>query len=327
MKADARQTGRPWNPALKTRLKRRFNTWLLQHAQALVASLGQYLRYPVGNLLTTAVIGVTLALPAGFYLLLDNARALSTHWDGPLQITLFLHNGIGADTAAGLTELLAADPAISEATLIKRAEALAEYRSLSGFGEALELLDENPLPDVISLKPVLEGASEARIETLIAGLRALPEVDSAYYDSQWIKRLLLLLEIVKRAIIILSILLAGALLLIVGNTIRLSLFSRRAEIEITKLFGATDSFIRRPFLYSGLWHGLFGGIMAWLLVTVSLLLLQGPARQLARLYAADFDLAGLGVVNALILIGIAIALGLSGAWLSVKRHLRAIEPA
>lgn len=318
--------GRPRRPAQKPRLRRRFNTWLLQHAEALVGSLGQYLRYPAGNLLTTAVIGIALALPAGFYLLLDNARALSLHWDGPLQITLFLHSGIGADTAVGLSERLAADPAINRATLIGRAEALAEYQNLSGFKAALDLLDENPLPDVISLEPVFEDASEARIEQLIAGLEALPEVDSAYYDSQWIERLLLLLELIRRAVIILSILLAGALLLIVGNTIRLALFSRRAEIEITKLFGGTDRFIRRPFLYSGLWHGLFGGIMAWLLVAVSLRLLQGPVRQLARLHGADFDLAGPGVVNSLILIGVAIALGLSGAWLSVKRHLAAIEP-
>ena len=325
MKADE-PAGRPRRPALKPRLRRRFNTWLLQHAQALVGSLGQYLRYPAGNLLTTAVIGIALALPAGFYLLLDNARALSRHWDGPLQITLFLHSGIGADTAADLSARLAADPAINKATLIGRAEALAEYQNLSGFKAALDLLDDNPLPDVISLEPVIEGASEARIEQLIAGLKALPEVDSAYYDSQWIKRLLLLLELIRRAVIILSILLAGALLLIVGNTIRLALFSRRAEIEITKLFGGTDRFIRRPFLYSGLWHGLFGGIMAWLLVAVSLRLLQGPVRQLARLHGAEFDLAGPGVVNSLILIGVAIALGLCGAWLSVKRHLSAIEP-
>lgn len=325
MKADE-PAGRPRRPAQKPRLRRRFNTWLLQHAEALVGSLGQYLRYPAGNLLTTAVIGIALALPAGFYLLLDNARALSRHWDGPLQITLFLHSGIGADKAAGLSERLAADPAINKATLIGRAEALAEYQNLSGFKAALDLLDDNPLPDVISLEPVIEGASEARIEQLIAGFKALPEVDSAYYDSQWIKRLLLLLELIRRAVIILSILLAGALLLIVGNTIRLALFSRRAEIEIIKLFGGTDRFIRRPFLYSGLWHGLFGGIMAWLLVAVSLRLLQGPVRQLARLHGADFDLAGPGVVNSLVLIGIAIALGLAGAWLSVKRHLSAIEP-
>lgn len=325
MKADE-PAGRARRPAQKPRLRRRFNAWLLQHAQALVGSLGQYLRYPAGNLLTTAVIGIALALPAGFYLLLDNARALSRHWHGPLQITLFLHSGIGADTAAGLSARLAADPAINKATLIGRAEALAEYQSLSGFKAALDLLDDNPLPDVISLEPVIEGVSEARIEQLIAGLKALPEVDSAYYDSQWIERLLLLLELIRRAVIILSILLAGALLLIIGNTIRLALFSRRAEIEITKLFGGTDRFIRRPFLYSGLWHGLFGGIMAWLLVAVSLRLLQGPVRQLARLHGADFDLAGPGVVNSLILIGVASALGLSGAWLSVKRHLSAIEP-
>ena len=153
---------------------------------------------------------------------------------------------------------------INETVLIKRADALAEYQKLSGFAEALNTLDENPLPNVVLVKPNLDGSNEAETETLIKELEAMPEVDSAQYDSRWLKRLLYLLDIVNRLIVILSTLLAIAVLLIIGNTIRLSIHNRRSEIEITKLFGGTDSFIQRPFLYSGLWYGVFGGIIAWL---------------------------------------------------------------
>jgi cell division transport system permease protein len=162
--------------------------------------------------------------------------------------------------------------------------------------------------------------------SLIKELEAMPEVDNAQYDSQWIKRLVYLLDIVNRLIIILSTLLAIGVLLIVGNTIRLSIYNRRAEIEITKLFGGTDSFIQRPFLYSGLWYGAFGGIIAWVLITVSMQMLRGPVKQLANLYASDFQLIGLGFLNSLLLVGIGIALGLFGSWISVKRHLKAIDP-
>ena len=312
--------------SFREELKRRFDMWLLQHAQALIYSLGQYLRYPISNLLTTAVIGISLALPASFYLLLDNVRIVSSGWDGSLQITLFLKSDITDEQALDFANTLKENKKISETSVIKRADALAEYQRLSGFADALNALDENALPDVVIIKPTLDASSEAETEVLINELKALPEVDSAQYDSQWIKRLLYLLEIINRVVVILSTMLAVAVLLIVGNTIRLAIFNRRSEIEITKLFGGTDAFIQRPFLYSGLWYGVFGGLIAWVLITVSMQLLRGPVKQLANLYDSDFQLIGLGFTNSLILLGISIILGLAGSWISVKRHLRAIEP-
>jgi cell division transport system permease protein len=310
----------------KSELKRRFDMWLLQHAQAFIFSLGQYIKYPLSNLLTTAVIGISLALPASFYLLLDNVRHVSSSWDGSLQVTLFLQTDVNEEQATTFVNKLKEHQTISETNLIKRADALAEYQKLSGFAEALNALDENPLPNVVLVKPLIKDMDETQTEALINELRAMPEVDSAQYDSQWIKRLLYLLDIINRVIIILSTLLAIAVLLIIGNTIRLAIFNRRAEIEITKLFGGTDSFIQRPFLYSGLWYGIFGSIIAWLLIITSTQLLRGPVKQLANLYASDFQLIGLGFSNTLILFGIGIALGLIGSWISVKRHLRAIDP-
>jgi cell division transport system permease protein len=310
----------------KSELKRRFDMWMLQHAQAFIFSLGQYIKYPLSNLLTTAVIGISLALPASFYLLLDNVRHVSSNWDGSLQVTLFLQTDINEEQATTFANKLKQHQTISETNLIKRADALAEYQKLSGFAEALNALDENPLPNVVLVKPLIKDMDETQTEALIKELRAMPEVDSAQYDSQWIKRLLYLLDIINRVIIILSTLLAIAVLLIIGNTIRLAIFNRRSEIEITKLFGGTDSFIQRPFLYSGLWYGIFGSIIAWLLIITSTQLLRGPVKQLANLYASDFQLIGLGFSNTLILFGIGIALGLIGSWISVKRHLRAIDP-
>jgi cell division transport system permease protein len=310
----------------KSELKRRFDMWLLQHAQAFIFSLGQYVKYPVSNILTTAVIGISLALPASFYLLLDNVRYISSSWDGSVQVTLFLQTDVDEARAAKFANTLSGNNNISETVLIKRADALAEYQKLSGFAEALNTLDENPLPNVILVKPSLDSGDEAQTEALIKELEAMPEVDSAQYDSRWLKRLLYLLDIVNRLIVILSTLLAIAVLLIIGNTIRLSIHNRRSEIEITKLFGGTDSFIQRPFLYSGLWYGVFGGIIAWLLITISMQMLHGPVKQLANLYSSDFQLIGLGFGNSVILLASGIALGLLGSWIAVKRHLRAIEP-
>ena len=324
--ANRKKNARPTKSASKSEIKRRFDMWLLQHAQAFIFSLGQYIKYPVSNLLTTAVIGISLALPASFYLLLDNVRYVSSSWDGSLQITLFLQTDVDETEASKLATSLSGKNTIDETILIKRADALSEYQKISGFAEALDTLDENPLPNVILVKPKLDGRNDAQTEDLIKELEAMPEVDSAQFDSGWIKRLLYILDIINRLIIILSTLLAVAVLLIIGNTIRLAIHNRRSEIEITKLFGGTDSFIQRPFLYSGLWYGVFGGIIAWLLITISMQLLDGPVKQLANLYSSDFELIGLGLRNSLILLGTGIALGLVGSWVAVKRHLRAIEP-
>jgi cell division transport system permease protein len=314
------------NKTFKSELKRRFDMWILQHLQAFIFSLGQYAKYPLTNLLTTAVIGISLALPASFYLLLDNVRSVSSSWDGSLQVTLFLQTDIDEQQALSFANKLKENNSINETILINRSDALAEYQKLSGFADALNALDENPLPNVVLIKPAISGMNEDQTESLIKELEAMPEVDSAQYDSQWIKRLLYLLDIINRVIIILSTLLAIGVLLIIGNTIRLSIYNRRAEIEITKLFGGTDSFIQRPFLYSGLWYGAFGGLIAWLLIGISMQMLRGPVKQLANLYASNFELIGLGFFNSLLLVGIGIILGLFGSWISVKRHLRAIDP-
>ena len=314
------------NKSFKSQLKRRFDTWLLQHAQAFISSLGQYIKSPISSILTTTVIGISLALPANFYLLLDNIRYVSSSWDDSVQITVFLQTDIDESRAAEFASILVNNNNISETHLIKRADALVEYQKLSGFADALNSLDENPLPNVVLITPNYENIDEARTEKLIKELEAMPETDSVQYDRRWLKRLLYLLDIVNRLIVVLSTFLAIAVLLIVGNTIRLLIDNRRSEIEITKLFGGTDRFIQRPFLYSGFWYGVSSSIIAWLLVIISVQMLGGPVNKLARLYNSDFQLIGLSLGNSLILLASGIVLGLFGSWIAVKRHLRAIEP-
>lgn len=307
-------------------LKRRFDMYLLQHAQALVYSLGQYLRHPVNHLLTTAVIGISLALPASFYVLLENVRMVTSSWDGSLQVTLFLQDEITDQQAQDIATRLDKDGRIQSTVVIKRADALAEYQSLSGFADALDALDENPLPAVIVAHPQVNTTAEGGIDALIKELEAMPEIDSAQYDSQWIERLLQILDIINRVIVILSTMLAIAVLLIVGNTIRLAIYNRRNEIEITKLFGGTDGFIQRPYLYSGFWYGVFGSCIAWALITLAIYLLDQPVKQLASLYASNFELVGLDAQHSLVLLGVGVGLGLAGSWIAVKRHMTAIEP-
>lgn len=300
------------------------NTWLIQHLQACLFSLRQLVKNPVGSILTTAVIGVSLSLPAGFYLLLDNAHRLTAGWAGAVQITLFLDMDVGGEAAAALAKTLTGRADVAKVKVIDRDQALGEYTQNSGFGAALTALDENPLPYVLLVQPAGAVMATARADELINHMRSLKQVESAQFDRQWATRLLTFIEIFQRGAYVLSFLLAFAVLLIVGNTIRLAIYNRRAEIEINKLFGATDAFIQRPFLYSGLIHGIGGSIMAWLILLSAAMLLAPPVQHLAALYGSSFHLLGLGARQTLGLIAAGGVLGLAGSWIAVHRHIRAI---
>ena len=306
-------------------MNRHIKTWLKQHAHAFFFSLGQYVKNPINNILTTFVIGISLAFPTGFYVFLNNIQILSSGWEESIEINLFLDTAINEQEANIIVNRLSKRNDVSEIILIKKDEALAEYKELSGFSDALDVLDENPFPNVILVKQALKNTDEYKTKKLISELEAMTEIDNIQYDNTWVKRLIRILDIIKIVIFIISTLLAIAVLLIVGNTIRLSIYSYRDEIEITKLFGGTDSFIQRPFLYSGFWYGLFGGVIAWLLITASLHILSEPIKNLSNLYAGDFQLVGLGPTNTLYLLSAGVLLGLLGSWVSVKRHLYAIE--
>lgn len=300
--------------------------WGIRHLQTFFYSLGQMWRKPFAALMTAAVIGIALALPAGLHVLLKNVQQVMSSWDGATQVSVFLRRDLAESTAEALADRLRARPEIAGVDYISRTQAMAEFRRLSGFGEALDALSENPLPSVLVVRPILSQTGPAAVQQLLGELEKLPEVDMAQLDMQWVKRLFALMEIGKRGVWVLAALLALAVLLVVGNTIRLSIQNRKDEIVITKLIGGTDAFIRRPFLYSGFWYGLFGAVIAFALVQSSLVALRGPVQDLAGLYHSSFSLDSLDALTASGLLLVGTGLGLLGSWLAVGRHLRAIEP-
>jgi len=308
------------------RLPQPIHNYFVRHIQVALNSLGHLYRAPLASLMTIAVIGIALALPSGLYLLAGNLQKLGAQWDGGANLSLFLHKSVSLAQARKVKEKLAQWPEIDSLQLITPEQALAEFRELSGFGQALELLDDNPLPVVLAIKPSPEHATALAAEALTGKLRSLPEVELAQLDLQWVKRFNTIMEIVQRTIWVMGALLGLAVLLITGNTIRLEIQNRREEIEITKLIGATDGFIRRPFLYAGLWYGLFGAVMGALLVELALLQLLEPVRRLAGLYQSRFSLEILTSGELLYLLIAGSFLGLTGAWIAVGRHLSAIEP-
>lgn len=300
--------------------------YLQRHAQALLFSLGRICAQPGASFMTIAVIGIALALPAGMYVALHNVQGIGTGWESATQISLFLKKGVDEKTARAFAAELEQSAEVARVSYVAPDRALADFKLMSGFGDALDVLDENPLPAVLVVRPAVEKAGAAGVERLLAGLKQRPEVDIAQLDMEWVKRLFAIIQIGQRAVLVLAALLALAVLLVVGNTIRLAINNRREEIEIKKLIGATDAFIRRPFLYFGLWFGLLGGVLAWLLVSASLAALSGPVRRLAVLYDSSYQLAGPGLANGAALLAISGLLGLLGAWLAVRRRLAEIEP-
>ena len=312
---------------ISSRRSIRIDTWLLRHLQVSLASLGRLTRAPLSTLMTSGVIGIALSLPAGLYLLLDNVQNLSGNWEGAASISLFMEHDVSSKELQQTAIRLRGDDAIADVQVVNREQALEEFRRQSGFSTALDALDQNPLPALLIVAPNETHSAPAAAEALLKRLRAIDGVDHAQLDLQWVRRFSAITQIAQRGVLVLASLLGLAVLLIIGNTIRLEIQNRQAEIEITKLIGGTDGFIRRPFLYNGLWYGLFGGLMAWLLVTLSLWLLDGPVAQLAGLYHSDFDLSGINLGSLMILLGGSSLLGLIGSWIAVGRHLSDIEPS
>lgn len=304
-----------------------FVVWFMRHMQAAIGALGRLLRSPFSTLMTTAVIGIAIALPAGLALLIDNVRQVSDNWEGTSNISLFLYQSVSDEQAAQVKEWVSLRPGVAEARLVTKQQAMDEFQQLSGFGDALDLLEDNPLPAVVLVKPSQEAASSAeQTEKLADNLEQLEEVELAQVDLQWLRRFDAITRTIERGIYILAGLLCIAVLLVIGNTIRLEIQNRHSEIEIIKLVGGTDAFIRRPFLYEGIWYGIFGAAIALGLVILALSMLQAPVQKLAGLYQSNFDLS---LINPIVLLGIILGgpfLGLLGSWVEVSRHLRKINP-
>ncbi|MEZ5523550.1 MAG: permease-like cell division protein FtsX [Pseudomonadales bacterium] len=304
----------------------RFKSYFDHHKQVARESFVRLLGTPVSSLMTWLVIAIALTLPVGLYVFLQNAQQLSQQWDDAAQISVYLEQQLDASKARQLAEQLEGWPAVQQVRYISADEALEEFKRASGFGDALQYLDENPLPAVLVVLPRTGSASLEGTRALLEQLQELPGVEQAHLDLQWVDRLFRIMALGQRLALTLALLLGVAVLLVVGNTVRLAIESRRAEIVVVKLVGATDAFVRRPFLYTGVWYGLGGGLLAWLMVNLVMLWLSGAVTELVAAYNSEFSLAGLGILATLLLWLFSGALGLLGAWLAVGRHLSKIEP-
>ncbi|MDH3280958.1 MAG: permease-like cell division protein FtsX [Gammaproteobacteria bacterium] len=300
--------------------------YLLRHVQVLLSSVGQLVRNPVATLMTVGVIGITLALPGGLYVLVENVERLTAGWDRHAQVSVFLTKSATAKNLQDISATLRKRPDIASATPITAAEALMEFQAHAGFGTALDALAENPLPHTIAVVPGPGIGSAEGLRQLVAELQALPEVDDAQLDVEWVQRLHLLLRLARRGVWLLAGLFSIAVLLIVSNTVRLAVSNRRDEIEIIRLIGGTDPFIRRPFLYAGFLQGVVGGAIAWILIAGSLSLITSLVSELAVLYGGGSGLTGLRAAEALALMAVGGGLGwLASRW-AVARHLTEIDP-
>ncbi|MCW8918697.1 MAG: permease-like cell division protein FtsX [Gammaproteobacteria bacterium] len=300
--------------------------YLARHLQTFFYALGQLSLKPFSTLMMVAVIGIALAMPAGLHVLLRNVQQVLGGWDSAAQLSLFLHHQTGEAEALALAAQLRQRQGIGSVEYISSMQAMAEFQRHSGFGEALSALEENPLPPVLVVYPAIELQGPELLAQLRQELSAEQAVEIAQLDMQWVKRLYALMDIGQRGVWVLAAMFALGVLLVVGNTIRLAIQNRRDEIIIIKLIGGTDAFIRRPFLYTGFWYGLLGGVVALILIELALWLLSGPVNQLALLYSSEFRLARSDLLTAASLLGGGLLLGLCGSWLAVGRHLRAIEP-
>ena len=297
----------------------------MHHLQSMVFSLGKIYQAPSTTIMTVAVIGITLSLPGGFYLFLKNIDALSGDFRSTTQISLFLELDVKEDRARALEQEIAAMDHVESTRFISREQSLEEFRRDSGFGKSIDTLSSNPLPHTIVVEPGKIETFDAR--NLQNSLQAMPEVAIAKLDTEWLERLYTIIEIAQRSVTIVTVLFAFAVLLIIGNTIRLDIQNRYQEIVVTKLIGATDAFIRRPFLYGGVWYGLLGGIISWLIVEIGYLAISGPLERLNLLYQSEMTLITFSLHDFMILILSSTVLGLAGSWIAVARHLSQIEPS
>jgi cell division transport system permease protein len=302
------------------------NQWFERHVQTLVGSLGRLWQQPFATMLTIVVIGIALALPACLHVLVQNVRVASGGWNSALDISVYMKPEASLDQAKRAADRIRLRRDVTDVTLIEADAALAEFRRKSGFGAALDALKDNPLPHALVVRPDVEFRDDGHVQVLSAELKKIDGVDLVQLDTAWVSRFNAILDVIRRGVFLAAGLFALGILVIIGNTIRLDIENRRAEIEVTKLVGGSDAFVRRPFLYNGVWYGLAGGIIAGLIVSSAVAVLSAPVQRIAGLYGSQFELEGAGFPGwGALLLGGAV-LGWLGSFIVATRELREIEP-
>jgi len=300
------------------------HAWLEAHRSSVLDSLRRLGKQPIGSFFTCLVMAIALSLPMGLSLLLSNVERLGGSWQRAAQISLYLQLDASATDGGELRDQIKQMPGVADAEYISRDQALSEFQQQSGLGEALKELPQNPLPGVVLVTP--DEVDKPALEALRTRLAGLPKVEQAQLDLVWVERLAAILKLGDRFVFGLTVLLVLALLLVIGNTIRLHIENRRTEIEVIKLVGGTDAYVRRPFLYMGALYGLGAGFLSWGVLAYGLNWLNGAVVELAGLYGSNFSLAGVPLADGLSLLLGAVLLGYIGAWIAVARHLRELAP-
>jgi cell division transport system permease protein len=284
------------------------------HAHILFSSLGRLVASPFTSIMTIAVLAIAISLASGFYILVVNLQQLTGNLEASNQISLFLREDVSDAHANKLANSIGQNEGVQEVKLITKEQALTEFKTYSGFGSAINALEKNPLPVVIEVLPKNTLDDKQKLTTLMESFQQSPEVDFAQMDLQWVERLQSIVALALLFANLLFVLLGGAVLFIIGNTIRLELHSRREEVVIAKLVGATNGFIQRPFLYSGFWIGFISGVSAWFIVAIVMLILRDSVEKLSGLYEGSFHLVFLNFSETLVLIAVSSALGVLGSW-------------
>jgi cell division transport system permease protein len=314
------------NQRMASRFRGNVQAYFARHAQTLVGSLGRIVHHPFATLMTMGVVAVALALPLFLNLLLSNVRTATGNWNDAFDLSVYMDKRAGAARAASIAKQLRKRDDVAAVRVITADQAMAAFRDDSGFGKALDALSDNPLPDTLVVTPTPAASTPQGTAALKGAIAAMADVQTVQLDTEWVKRLRAMLDILRRVVLLSGGLLGAGVVLIVGNTIRLDILNRRAEIEVMKLVGASDGFARRPFLYSGIWYGLGGGLMALMLVAIAAAVLARPVESLAKLYGSQFHLRGLGFTTGVLLLALAAGLAWLGSWLAATRHIRSIEP-
>lgn len=303
-----------------------FHAYLLNHAHGLFSSLGRLSRTPFTSAMTILVLSVAISLAGCFYIVVANIQQLTGNLQASNQMSLFLKEHVNESAGQKLVEQLAHNDNIESIKFISKKQAMDEFKVNSGFGDALNALETNPLPNVIQILPkgVLDGREA--LDNLMADFKKMSEVDFVQVDMQWVERLHAIMRIASRAVTLVGILLGFAVTFITGNTIRLELHNRQDEVFISKLVGATHSFIQRPFLYTGFWLGFIAGFLAWLIITIMLLIVESPVEKLSSLYNSSFELLYLSFSEFILLLMMASGLAVLGSWAVLHYQLRQIKP-
>ncbi len=307
---------------LPSQLNNKAILWAEHHLESLTTSFNRYRSNPISYGFTVAMIAIALSIPMGIYIFFSSAQQLTQQWDGDKQITIFLNDDITLSQAQSLAKELKNTANVLDTRVLDKQQALTDFKQQMGLNSLSSDLPDNPLPHLIIIDPQLALSDINSLKELEAELNNTPQVQLVQFDLIWFQRLQAILDMVKQIQWLVSIVLLLAIALIIANVIRWEVSARHSEIEIIKLVGASDAYVRRPFLYSGLWLGIGGSLLAILIVSISTWLVRLKTDQLALLFDSEFKLSSLSVSLCMLIVAFISIVGIAASWVAVTHKLK-----